>query len=131
MKKIGLLNQPLSHVVAGMGHGDMLVLADAGLPIPLEVERIDLAVSAGVPPFVDVLKAVLSEMQVERAILAEEIRSRSPQAHAAIVELLAGVTVEYVSHETFKQHSLDAQAIVRTGEFTPYCNVILVSGVVF
>lgn len=131
MKKNGLLNQPLSTVIAGMGHNDMLVIADAGLPIPLEVERIDLAVSAGVPSFLDVLRAVLSELKVERAILAEEIRSRSPQMHAAIVEMLADTAIEYVSHETFKQQSADAHAIARTGEFTPYCNVILVSGVVF
>jgi D-ribose pyranase len=131
VKKTGLLNQPLSNVIAGMGHNDTLVLADAGLPIPLSVERIDLAVSAGIPAFLDVLRAVLGELQVERAILAEEMRARSPEMHEQILDILHDIPVQYVSHETFKDQSYDAHAIVRTGEFTPYANIILVSGVVF
>lgn len=131
MKKIGLLNQPLSHVIAGLGHSDMLVLGDAGLPIPAGVERIDLAVARGVPGFLEVLRATLEEMQVERAILASEIKARSPQMHQQILQALGVVPVEYVPHSEFKQQTQQARAGVRTGEFTPYANVILVAGVVF
>lgn len=131
MKKLGLLNQPLSAVIAGMGHTDMLVIADAGLPIPPETQRIDLAVSAGLPPFLDVLRATLGEMQVERAIIAQEMEGRSPEMHKALLAALGDIPVETVSHEQFKQITRGARAIVRTGEFTPYANVILVAGVVF
>ncbi len=131
MKKTGLLNQPLSTVIAGMGHADQLVIADAGLPIPLTVERIDLAVSAGLPPFLDVLKAVLGEMQVESAIIAQEMQSRSPQMYAALLDLLGTIPVTAIPHENFKAQTQAAHAIVRTGEFTPYANVILAAGVVF
>lgn len=131
MKKSGLLNQPLSTVIAGMGHTDALVIADAGLPIPASTERIDLAVSAGVPGFLDVLRAVLSELKVERAILASEIKVKAPQMHAEILKLLGDIPVEYVVHEAFKAQSANAQAVVRTGEHTPFSNVMLVSGVAF
>lgn len=131
MKKIGLLNQPLSHVIAGLGHSDMLVLGDAGLPIPAGVERIDLAVARGVPGFLEVLRATLEEMQVERAILASEIKARSPQMHQQILQVLGSIPVEYVPHSAFKQQTQQARAGVRTGEFTPFANVILVAGVVF
>ena len=73
MKKIGLLNQPLSAVIAGLGHTDTLVIADAGLPIPTTTQRIDLALVNGVPTFLETLQAVLVEMQVERAIIATEM----------------------------------------------------------
>ena len=43
MKKNGILNPQLNRVISEMGHRDMLIIADAGLPIPKEVERIDLA----------------------------------------------------------------------------------------
>jgi D-ribose pyranase len=131
MKKTGLLNQPLSEVIAGMGHFDTLVIADAGLPIPAGTRRIDLAVSAGVPTFLDVLRAVLGEMQVQSAVIAQEMAAHSPEAYTALRDLLGDIPVELVAHEAFKAQTATARAIARTGEFTPYANVILVSGVVF
>ena len=131
MKKTGLLNQPLSNAIAGMGHQDTLVIADAGLPIPLTTTRIDLALREGIPPFLDTLQAVLDEMAVEEAIIAQELVESSPQIHRALLDLLGDIPVQTVSHDTFKERTSSARAVVRTGEFTPFANVILVAGVVF
>ena len=131
MKKIGILNQPISAVVAGLGHMDTLVIADAGLPIPPETQRIDLALTEGIPTFLDTLRVVLTEMQVERAIVAEEMLEVSPHVYEATEELLGDVPVETMPHLMFKEQTRSARAVIRTGEFTPYANVILVSGVVF
>lgn len=131
MKKIGLLNQPLSSVIAGLGHLDTLVIADAGLPIPASTQRIDLAVVQGIPPFLEVVKAVLSEMQVQSAVIAAEMEGRSPAVHRALRDLIGGIPIEVVPHTLFKERTTAARAVVRTGEFTPYANVILVAGVVF
>jgi D-ribose pyranase len=131
MKRTALLNQPLSTVIAGLGHLDMLCLADAGLPIPPETQRIDLAVSAGLPAFQDVLKVTLSEMKVERAIVAAEIVDCNPRVYASLRELLGDVPIDLVPHTEFKTRTRSARAVVRTGEFSPYANVILVAGVVF
>lgn len=131
MKKTALLNAQLSYTIATLGHKDMLVIADAGLPVPAEVERIDLALTQGVPEFVETLHVVLQEMKVERIILAEETAQVSPQIAVAIKRELPDTPVELVSHEDFKKITSGATAVVRTGEFTPYANIILVSGVVF
>lgn len=131
MKKIGLLNQPLSAVIAGLGHTDTLVIADAGLPIPATTQRIDLALVKGVPDFVETLAAVLGEMQVERAIIATEMAEKNPTIYQQTTALLGTVTPETVSHEEFKRLTANARAVVRTGECSPYANVILVSGVTF
>lgn len=131
MKKTVLLNQPLSAVIAGLGHTDSLVVADAGLPIPAGPQRIDLAVRAGVPEFIDVLGTVLAEMQVQEAIVADELATASPAFHAALLEALGEIPVRSVPHEEFKRQTASAKAVARTGEFTPYANVILISGVVF
>lgn len=131
MKKTGLLNQALSTVIAGMGHMDTLCVCDAGLPIPANIERIDLAVTENVPKFLDVLDAVLGEMQIEGAIIAEELEQVSPEMHKSIVERLQNIDIQVVSHEEFKANSHSTRAIARTGEFTPYANVILIAGVVF
>ncbi|MDZ4768633.1 MAG: D-ribose pyranase [Chloroflexota bacterium] len=131
MKKTPLLNHAISRVIAQMGHTDMLVIADAGLPIPAHVERIDLAVVAGLPSMRDVLVAVLGELQVERAIVASEMRDRSPHIREALSDLFSGVAMGDVPHEEFKRLTASARAVIRTGECTPYANVILVAGVVF
>jgi D-ribose pyranase len=131
VKKTGILNQPISSVIAGLGHTDTLVIADAGLPIPPETQRIDLALTEGIPTFLDTLCIVLTEMQVERAIVAEEMLDASPQVYKAIKEMLGDVPIETVTHLIFKEQTRLARAVIRTGEFTPYANVILTAGVVF
>jgi D-ribose pyranase len=137
MKRGTILHPELSRVVASLGHGDALVIADAGLPIPLGVARIDLAFSPGKPAFMDVLEAVLAEMEVERATLAAELRTASPDFHERLHGRLASLPkvrqrgVDLVPHEELKRLSRGAAAVVRTGEFTPYANVVLFSGVVF
>ena len=131
MKKIGLLNQPISSVIASLGHTDTLVISDAGLPIPPETQRIDLALTEGIPTFLDTLRAVLIEMQVERAIIAEEMLEASPGVYEAIKKILEDVPIDTVTHLIFKDQTRSARAVVRTGEFTPYTNIILVAGVVF
>jgi D-ribose pyranase len=131
MKKTTLLQSDLSYIIATLGHLDTLVIADAGLPIPAETVRIDLALTQGVPGAVQTLKVVLDEMKVERIILAEEVKERNPKFLAEVQELLPSVPVEFVMHSEFKTRTASARAVVRTGEFAPYANVILVSGVVF
>jgi D-ribose pyranase len=131
MKKTGILNKDLSEVVASLGHGDSLVIADAGLPIPAETRRIDLALKANLPPFLDTLEVILQEVQVEEAIIAEEMKEVSRQVYDEVARLLADVPITAVPHEAFKERTRIARAIIRTGEFTPYANVILVSGVIF
>ena len=131
MKKTTLLHSDLSYLIATLGHLDTLVIADAGLPIPTETMRIDLALTRGVPGAIETLRVVLEEMQVEQVILAEEAKERNPKFIAEVQGLLPDLSLEFVSHAEFKSRTGSARAVVRTGEFAPYANVILVSGVVF
>ncbi|NRR32245.1 D-ribose pyranase [Oxalobacteraceae bacterium] len=130
MKKTPLLNIALSQLIASLGHGDLLVVGDAGLPVPPGVPLIDLALSAGVPGFLQTVEIILTEMQVEQHVLAEELVLHNP-AIAARIGALSLPKRSRVPHEEFKQMTQRARAIVRTGEHSPYANVILVAGVVF
>lgn len=132
MKKSGIINQPLATAIAGLGHLDMVVIADAGLPIPDGPRRIDLALSPGIPSFLDTLRVVLSEMCIERAIIAEEMLIKSPALREEMLRMLGpGVAIQSVPHEHFKWKTAEARAVVRTGEFSPFANVALVAGVTF
>jgi D-ribose pyranase len=134
MKKTPLLNVALSRLIASLGHGDMVVIGDAGLPVPSGVELIDLALTHGVPDFVSTLKVVLSEMQVESHALAKEIFDKQPTALSTLDALNEEGALgrrDLLSHGQFKVLSRQARAIVRTGECQPYCNIVLVAGVTF
>jgi len=131
MKKIGILNSEISEVIGKLGHTDQIVICDSGLPIPDHVKRIDLALKEGVPTFLETLETVLLEMQVESAIVAKEMAVVSADLEASMKETLGKVELVTVSHEEFKELTKKAKAIIRTGEFTPYANVILQAGVIF
>ena len=132
MKKTILLNSEVSYEIAKLGHTQTMTIGDAGLPIPPNVKRIDLAVTKQLPGFLQVLNAVLSEMKVEKITLAEEIRQKAPRLDQHIHSLFdSSVAVEYVPHERFKELTRESAAIVRTGETTPFANIVLTSGVTF
>ena len=132
MKKCGHLNREVSRVLARMGHTDSLVIADCGLPVPEGVECIDLSIALGNPTFLGVLDSILADFKAARAVFASEAKEHNP-AIAARASYLAHeqVQVEFVTHETLKNLMRQARAVIRTGEATPYANVLLYSGVIF
>jgi D-ribose pyranase len=126
MKKSGLLNPELLAAIGELGHTDEFVVCDGGFPIPDGLPRIDLAYRPGMAPFLDVLEAIMDEVVAEGAVIAEEASAEV----AGNIEKLVG-TAERLPHDELKDRSYGAKFVVRSGEFTPYCNVIVVCGVPF
>lgn len=131
MKKSTLINSEISYEISKMGHTDSIVVCDSGLPIPSGVKRIDLALKKGLPTFLDTLDTILEELEVEEVVIAKEIIESSKDLYREIEKRFSNITITTVSHEDFKMLTKESKAIVRTGEFTPYANIILKSGVVF
>ncbi|MFF5492184.1 D-ribose pyranase [Streptomyces aquilus] len=129
MKKAGILNRHLSGALAELGHGDRVLICDAGMPIPDGPRLVDLAFRAGVPSFAEVLDGLLAELVVEGATAASEVREANPAAAELLGDCLTGL--EFVSHERLKELSAGARLVVRTGEARPYANVLLRCGVFF
>jgi D-ribose pyranase len=131
VKKSGIIHPDLSRALAELGHGHQVCIADAGLPIPPGVERIDLAYRLGSPTFIDVLNALAAELVVEEMTVADEAAEHCPEIIAALGAAFPDVDTRSVSHEQFKRETNDARVVIRTGETTPYANVLLTSGVPF
>ncbi|MGN5881956.1 MULTISPECIES: D-ribose pyranase [Staphylococcus] len=134
MKKTPVLNSYVSQAIATIGHYDLLTINDAGMPIPNDERRIDLAVTKALPRFIDVLETVLSELKVQKIYLAEEIKTNNPKQLKAIKGLLEeDVEIEFIPHSEMKaylSHPLN-KGNIRTGEITPFSNIILESNVTF
>lgn len=137
MKRQGILNSDISRVLSYMGHTDTICIGDCGLPIPDETERIDLAVRFGQPSFMEVLKEVGADMKIEKIVLAEGIQTHNPEILQEIEQFFAGnetgfkPEVEFVLHSDLKRMTNTCKAVIRTGETTPYANIILQSGCIF
>lgn len=139
MKRGVLLNSEISYVISKLGHTDTLTIGDCGLPVPEGVQRIDLAVVKGLPEFMPVLEAILEEQEIEGVILAEEIKTANPKLLDEILSLIKKtgekegktIAVDYVPHEEFKKKTCESKAVIRTGEYKAYANIILVSSVTF
>lgn len=139
MKKTTLLNSDISYLLATLGHTDEITICDAGLPIPDVVSRIDLALTHGVPSFIDTVRVILTELQIEGVVIAQEFIDVNPELHQALITELETeqdrcnktFRIQYVSHEQFKLRTHDSKAVVRTGECTAFANVIFQAGVIF
>jgi D-ribose pyranase len=147
MKTNGILNSGLIEVMARMGHGDMLVVTDRGFPFPLHdlTKAVDLSVAKDFPRFLEVLKPIVDDFEIEEAIIAIETKTVSPAVYEAILGILSKkknrgkeIKITLIPHAKFKDLVLHGAergepvaCFVKTGEFTPYANVILVSSVPF
>ena len=129
MRDSGLWHPRLAALVTDLRHGDTLVVADPGLPVPPHVEVIDLAWTRGEPALLPVLAAIAAELVVEEALVAEELCADA--VLDGIARCLPAVPLKRTGHEDLKARCRAARAVVRTGEATPYANVILTAGVPF
>ncbi len=129
MQEIGILNRDIARVIATLGHMDELIVCDAGFPIPLGVETIDLALAENTPTVMELLAELEKYFSVEKIVMANETQAHSPTMFERIAKVFGdNMPVETRPHTEFKHHSRSVKAIIRTGDFTAYTNVLLVSG---
>ncbi len=138
MKNQGLMHGELSKIIAAIGHGQSIVIADCGLPIPESIRLVDLALMQGIPKVTDVLRVLLDELVIESITIAQELLEQNSDFFLKDVENLLGnnsafllTQMNKVSHEEFKQLVPQAYVVIRTGEWTPYSNLLLIAGVPF
>lgn len=131
MKLQGILNSHISKILSDLGHTDYIVIADAGLPVPDGVPKIDLALKLGVPSFIEVVSTIKDDMKIEKVILAKEMESQNIATYKYMKTHFNDEAIEMISHDQLKELSKKAKAVIRTGEVTPYANCILQAGVIF
>lgn len=128
MKRGGILNPAICHLLARSGHTDYFTICDSGFPVPQGPERIDLTLVAGQPTVLDVLKAVQAEFSIDRVVIAEEMEQVSPGLVKQLQDVLGTIPLETVTHLELKKLGTEGRATIRTGDTTPYANIIVVSG---
>jgi D-ribose pyranase len=129
MKEVGMLNGAIDSALNRQGHMDLLMVVDAGFPCPDHVELIDIALSEGVPCILDVLAELRKYHSVEKIVMAKETQEHNPTYLSQVAKAFGdGVALEIIPHTELKERSHKVKTIVRTGDFTAWGNVLLVSG---
>lgn len=131
MKKQGILNASLMYNITKLGHKDLFLICDVGMPIPDGVEIVDLALCEGVPSFSQVIDSVFFETQIEHYLIASEINIHNKDIANKIKDTFKETPFTEITHEELKKLSKKCKFAIRTGENTPYANIILQSGVIF
>lgn len=131
MKKTGILNAQLAGYIAGLGHKERFLIGDAGMPFPKGIPVVDLVLCGGIPTFQQVVDAVLNETVVEGYTFATEAEEKNPAMVAYVRGKLLGIPEQTIPHDELKRQTENIKFAVRTGEFTPYSNLILQAGVAF
>ena len=125
MKRRGVINQPLSGALAGLGHGDSFLLCDVGFPIPKGAERIALALSFGVPDMKQCLKAILEETVIQKVVIAEEMKGMNEEGYAFVKNTFQKQELNEISQEELVRLAQNVKFVVRSGELGCYSNLLM------
>lgn len=129
MKETGILNRDLAKFLAAQGHQDRMMVCDAGFAIPDSIPVVDLSLMKDVPLIDQVLEELSRHFSVEKIVMAEETKNISSGKFEKVREILGrNLEVEIIPHSRLKEMSHDVKFVIRTGDFTAYSNVILISG---
>jgi D-ribose pyranase len=129
MKEVGTVNRGIAKIISEQGHGDLLMVVDAGFAIPKELEVVDISLAENKPMVLEVLAELRKFFSVEKMIMANQTKETSPTLFEAISKSFGeSIPIETIEHTELKQLSKTVKAVIRTGDFTAYGNVILVSG---
>ena len=133
MQRHGILNSHIAKVLADLGHTDTICISDCGLPVPEGVQKIDLALEFGVPSFEQVASIIAKYMKSEAVHVAKEIKEHNPEAYDFLESTFPSNQYEWIetSHEAFKEATKQCKCIIRTGEASPYANIILRADCIF
>ena len=128
MKKGGILNCEICALIGSVGHGDMIMVSDAGFAVPQGVKRIELALEQNSPTVERVLELLYHELIIEKYIVAKEMPDVNPLALEKYRGIFLGTTIkeEQIPHgDIVSALAPECRAVIRTGAFSPYGSIIL------
>lgn len=130
MRSSRILHPQLAAALATLGHTDIVLVTDAGFPIPANARRIDLGFWPGIPDVVDILKVLRQELYVEDVQFAREVKECHPALYQQVQDIYTGSGADFseASHETLCHDIAHrAKVIIRSGSFEPWANFALVA----
>jgi len=128
MLKTGILNPHINSLLSRIRHTNTIVIADRSFPFWPQIETVDISLVDDIPKVLDVFRAIQANFVIGHVFQAEEfLQVNSAETVRAFTEALANVPVTREPHTAFKKRVPSAIGLIRTGDTTPYANLILES----
>lgn len=130
MRPNRILHPELASALATCGHTDIIMVTDAGFPIPKDANRIDLGFYAGMADVCDILQMLRQEIFVEEVHFAAEVKTHHPALYKTVQEIYTGSGAEFkgTTHEALcEDFAKRAKVIIRSGSFNAWANFALVA----
>ncbi len=130
MRPDRILHPELAAALATLGHTDIVLVTDAGFPIPPHAKRIDLGFWPGTVDVLEILRVLRQEMFAEEVHFASEVRDRHPQLYRDVQTIYTGSGAEFheASHEILCHDIAHrAKVVIRSGSFNPWANFALIA----
>ena len=128
MLNSGIINPQLLNLLARVRHTNSLAILDCGFPNWPGVEVIDISLTRGVPTVLQVFDLIRPVFKVGKIWQAEEFLQRnSEETIDEFAKAVDGLKFTREPHAEFKGRIPSVIGLIRTGDATPYSNLIFES----
>jgi len=127
----GILNPHILSLLARIRHTNTLVIADWAFPSWPDLETVDISLVRGIPSILEVLEALRPNFKIGPVWQAQEFLDWNPpetrKRFDQVFSSLPHATIKHLAHDKFKKLVPMATGLIRTGDTTPYGNIIIES----
>ncbi len=128
MLQTSIINPHVLDLLAKIRHTNTLVIADAAFPYWPQIETVDISLTRGIPTVLDLLDLLTPVFQIGHIWQAEEFLSHnSPEVIARFARSFGSIPLTREAHLEFKKRVPHAIGLIRSGDATPYGNIIVQS----
>lgn len=128
MLQTGILNPHVLDLIARIRHTNTLVISDWAFPYWPEIETVDISLTHGIPTVIDVLDLLTPVFKIGRIWQANEfVTTNTPEMVGKFAKSFGQIPLAREAHVDFKKRVPHAIGLIRTGDATPYGNIILES----
>lgn len=134
MLKGKLIHPQIMAALALCGHGDKVLIADGNYPLGAksgDAEKVYLGLAPGLPTVTDVLAAVQSAVEIEKAEVMDPGDGSTPEIFGEFTEMLGGMELGKIGRWDFYDECCKqtVRLAISTGEKRTFANILLTIGV--
>lgn len=129
-----LIHPQIQQALAFCGHGSKILIADGNYPLAEKTgnaQKVYLGLTRGVPTVTQVLEAVLSAVNVEKAEVMLPEEGAEPEIFRQFRQMLGGMELSGMGRYEFYDACMAENAVVlaiSTGEQRVFANILLTIG---
>lgn len=130
------IHEQILRVLAKSGHGNRILIADGNYPIMTnaneKAEKIYLGFAPDLPLVTDVLKSILTVINIEKVEVMEPDGEKMPEIFTEFNKIAEDKSLITYNRQQFYEiaNQEDVTLVINTGDTRTYSNIMLTTGVI-